>query len=151
MKIFSLLTKETKSIAEVKRLEFPKTFMTFPLILLFSLAFILTDYWNIPNDPITRTTLLAFSIILTAVWSLLAAGSLRLEFSWGKLASFVPLLIASFLLNFRQLVSVIPWRGDESHHIGKALTLVNRLPWQVFLVGLISAGVILYLSWRKPR
>ena len=151
MKLPILVDKESKLTSRVKRLDLPKTFIAFLMILIFAIGFILTDYWNIPKDPSTKIGILICSFLLTVVWCLLAAGRLSLQFKWKDLFSFIPLVVANFLLNFRPLMSVIPWRGDESHHLQKALTLVNRLPWQAFLLGLIGAGVILFLSWRKPR
>ncbi len=150
MKCSSTSNEKSKYLSACRRLEFPKTFITFLLIILSALAFILSDYWNIPTNPITKAWLLACSVLLTVAWSIPAGGSLKITFRLNSVLPLIVLLAVIFLLNFRPLMSVIPWRGDESHHLLKAVILVKRVPWQFFLAGLVSISVILYLSWRRP-
>jgi hypothetical protein len=60
----------------------PRSFVTALLASVFSLAFIITDYWNIPNDRILVSMILIGSIISGFLWCFLAGANLKIVFDF---------------------------------------------------------------------
>src|SRR5512135_1390623 len=80
-------------------------------------AFILSSYWNGPQSLPVKYGILTALIAVGAAWAYLSAGQLQLRVSRSSLVYGGLLLAGLFLLNYRALTSVIPWRGDEAGHI----------------------------------
>ena len=98
--------------------------------------------------------MLAAIVLLGIAWSYLAGSSIRVTFRWKYLFFLGLLFTIMLLINFEPLRSVLPWRGDEDHHIRTAINLfrqVGAVPWfWVLLVFLFWMG-ILVLAWFKPK
>ncbi len=90
------------------------------------------------------------SIFLGIVWSILAGSDLKLGIILREVFFFALLLVVIFILNYRPLGSVIPWRGDEDRHIIYTLQLNSQFPWYGYIF-LLTWVLILYLAWHKPR
>ena|GEM_PF-1184832 len=128
----------------------PRSFVTAVLASVFILAFIITDYWNIPDPDHYQVAILAGTIALGIVWSLLAGSDVKFEINMREVFSFALLLVVLFILNYRSLGSVIPWRGDEDRHIIYTLQLNSQFPWYGYIF-FLAWVLILYLAWQKPR
>ena len=128
----------------------PRSFVFGVLASIFALAFIISNYWVIPDNPLVRSTILIFSICFGIVWCILASSSFKLEYSLKNLPYFALFLALVFILNYRALFSVLPWRGDEDFHIIITQRIVNNIPLFWVIAFLVFWVIILYLAWSKP-
>ena len=144
--IFSY-TKIDKTIT----LNLPKSFLIALLASFFSMSFILSDYWNIPESTNIKFLVLGITILLGVAWCLLSAGELVLKINIKPSLSGFILLMAIITVNLPSLITSIPWRGDEDHHINKALHLMERIPLKIFVILIVVWLFILLLSLLRPR
>ena len=132
----------------------PRSFVTALLASFFALAYLVTDYWNIPDAIPLKLIFLGGTILLAILWSGLAGNKARVEIKQSSWPYFLLLFAVIFILNFLPLTGDIPWRGDEDHHIRVTLHLyeeIFKIPWYDIVAILVTWGVILYLSWHKPK
>jgi len=128
-----------------------KSFISALLGSLFFLAFFITDYWNIPNNPIMKVIFLASTLILGITWCFLASSDVNIKTGLINWFPFFLLIVGIIILNYRALHSVIPWRGDEDYHIRTTLNLVNQIRLKALLLVLSCWVLMLFLFWRKSR
>lgn len=86
------------------------------LLLISSLAYVVTPYWVIPDSGVLRAVFLIASVAFCFAWSLLSAGPVKLRATASPVLG-VLILCAGVALNYSPLTSSIPWRGDEDFHI----------------------------------
>lgn len=129
----------------------PRSFTTALLVSLFSLAFIVTPYWNLPGKSNIELIIRDGTILLGIAWGIFAASEVQFRLKKSTLALFGLLGVIIFFINFLPLTSVLPWRGDEDRHIQKTLEILFHFPWQVMVIFVIFWCGFLYLSWRKPK
>ena len=133
-----------------KTVTLPRSFVAALLVSVFFMAFVITDYWNNLGVSQYRIVILLGTIALGFGWSWLGAGTLRVAFSVRQLLAFAILLAVLFGLNYQALGSVIPWRGDEAHHMIDTLSLGDHFPWSVFIF-ILTWALIVSLAWRQPK
>lgn len=131
-------------------IKLPRSFVTALLASAFYLAFLLTDYWNIPAQAQDRLRLLILTIALGIGWSVLAAGEASIVINLKYWWAFALLAAGLLMLNFLPLASVIPWRGDEDYHMIRVLSLIERVQWDMLIPFLLFWLGILFLAWWKP-
>ena len=119
----------------------------------YTLGFIISPYWRSVETISAMTLLLALTILVGAVWSVLSGNDLQIRIDptrsrWGFL---VILLVISILLNFKPLTSVIPWRGDEDYHISNTLVLASTISTKWLLALCAVLFLLVYMAWRRTR
>jgi len=105
----------------------PRGFSIAFLASIYILGFIITPYWILHESTIDIILHLVLTIGVGLVWLLLSTNSLQIEFSLKDGGLFLLLFVGVIALNYRPLNSVIPFRGDETHHIELTLNLMNRI------------------------
>lgn len=129
----------------------PKRVVIVLLASFYTLAFIITPYWRVLESTSTMVIILALTLLVGAIWLIFSGDDLRLRFDSTRWGFPVMLLAISILLNFKPLVSVIPWRGDEDYFISNTLALAftTSIKWLVIL--LAALALLIYLAWRNSR
>jgi hypothetical protein len=122
------------------------------LLSFYSLAFILTPYWLVPQSFPIMFIILTFTIGAGLVWSHLTAGSLEFNVGLKQWLFFIILMVGMIVINWRPLLSEIGWRGDEDFHIKAVLSLFNQvrshIGWVIYNIPFFI--LYLYISKRKP-
>ena len=136
---------------EYKVIYLPKTFVTATLALLFGIGFIVTPYWMVTQSIPIMILILALSLVSGLFWLSISGEGIQVSYDPKKIIGFGIVLIFLISINYKQLVSVIAWRGDESFHIERTLELVTRISATWLFVAFFIAGLILFLSWSKPK
>lgn len=129
----------------------PKSFVSALLISIFFLAYIITDYWNIPGSSHAKLLIRDGTLCLGIIWGIAAGNSIKFEYRRTYLFSFCLLFLLILILNSHTLTSVIPWMGDEDHHIRMVLDLLGKVNYLSLFLILAAWSLVLYLSWRTPR
>lgn len=137
--------------AAVKQVRLSRYFVTGFLLFVFTLAYVITDYWNLFVSVALKDMFLALTLFLAVAWSLLGSGSLRIHTYKNEWLTFLLIAAMVLALNYFPLNSDIPWRGDEDYHIHETLELFSKVPWFVYVAYLAAWVVILSLAKRKPR
>ncbi len=150
MKIKNPLLKFINETGTQKTIILPRSFVAALLVSVFFMAFVITDYWNNVGVSQYRMGILLGTIALGLGWGWLASARVRVEFSVRQLLVLGILLAILFGLNYRALGSVIPWRGDEAHHMIDTLSLGDHFPWPVFIF-IMTWALIIWLAWRRPK
>jgi hypothetical protein len=133
----------------------PRAFVISLLITFYALAFVISPYWLAPESLIGKIMLLTLAIGPGVAWSYLSGDSVQICFTRRWLIFFV-LLLGLVILNYRPLLSAIPWRGDEDHHIQTVLKLASKIPpkWlsiKWVLLGLVAFVLFLFTAWKKSK
>ena len=102
-----------------------RTYIAFFLFSFFCLAFVFSPYWVLPQTESGRVFLLLGTLLGGCLWSISSAGEIKIKIKLLDFFWFIILFATILLLNFRSLNSVIPWRGDEDHHINWTIGLIN--------------------------
>lgn len=144
--IFSYNKSDSTSIVRL-----PKSLIIALLASLFSISFVLSDYWNIPANNKTKLIILSITIMLGFFWSLNSAGDLTVKIKLKPSLVIIVVVIVLIAINLAALNSSIPWRGDEDHHINKVLHLMERVPSRILFGFFVIWLIILYLSLHKPN
>jgi len=135
------------------RILLPRTFVVALLFAVFALSFIVTPLWNLLPTAPARLEVLLFTLALGVIWSAVSAGALPIHSDRKGWISFAILLIIVIALNYRQLGSSIPWRGDEGIHVMRTIYFMNTAiatkKW--VLLGLASFAIFIMVAWVKPR
>jgi len=132
-----------------------RAFVISLLITFYAFAFIISPYWLAPASLIGKTLMLVFTIITGVAWSYLSGDRLQISLTKHWFIFFI-LLSGLVLLNFKSLLSAIPWRGDEDIHIQKVLLLASNIPPQWLsikwiLLGLVTFVLFLFAAWKKSK
>lgn len=128
----------------------PKSFVTSIIASIYILGFIITPYWNIYPWSKRSIAVLVITLFVGTIWCLRSASSLHFEFSLKNLIIFALLLIALAIMNYRQLVSGLPWRGDEDFHVAVTITLFQTVSnIRVLLLFFFFVDFFL-IVWAKP-
>src|SRR6266496_4361113 len=98
-----------------KSILIPKMLVIVLLASFYSLGFIITPYWRSIPSTFTMTCILLLTILVGALWIILAGNDLPVKIEPSRWGFLIALLAISILLNFKPLASVIPWRGDEDY------------------------------------
>ncbi len=122
----------------------------FFLFIIFTIGFIATPYWQVPDTRLEKISLLGVTMVGGIIWPLISSGRCQLQIKKMDILLFLSIVLAAGILNYLTIQSVIPWRGDEDVHIGRTL-----LPLQIIKPGviLIFFGVFLLIglvSKKKP-
>lgn len=133
----------------------PRAFVISLLITYYAFAFIITPTWLAPASLIGKILMLALTISTGVAWSYLSGENLQIRLTKHWFIFFV-LLPGLALLNFKSLLSPIPWRGDEDFHIKKVLLLASNIPPQWLsikwiLLGLVTFVLFLFTAWKKSK
>src|SRR5512147_1075383 len=105
----------------------PRSFVAALLASVYILGFILTPYWILHKSIAEKVFYLALTISVGLIWLFLSTNSVQIQFSWQDAKIFLFLLAAVGVLNYRALNAVIPFRGDETHHIELTLDVMRRV------------------------
>ncbi len=132
----------------------PRTLIAALLFSIFALSFILTPVWNLsPSIKISMLLLILF-VFGGVIWSAVSSSALPVHFihrkTWIALAI---LLVIILVLNYRELSSGLPWRGDESFHVDRAIIFIKIIVtrWKWMVLGCAALVLFLFLAWVRPR
>jgi hypothetical protein len=128
-----------------------RSFISAALFSFYALALVVTPYWMVSESRTERIIFLLITILLGLLWTRLASNQVQFQVDHRAWISAAILLLLVGALNFRALVSAIPWRGDESYHIAVALRLAQMVPPAWAAAAMVILALILYISWRKPK
>lgn len=132
---------------------FPGSFVNALCLGLYLIAFVLTPYWHLNNSIWSQLFTLLFILIAGISWSRLSASSFNISADKKPSLLFLVILLIAFIMNYQALISDIPWRGDESFHIGKVISIstqvLSKKRW--FLSVIVLFLSFLVLAWKKPR
>jgi hypothetical protein len=136
-----------------KTIHISKPVVTALLLSFYSLAFILSPYWFVPQSFPIMFLILTFTIGAGLVWSHLSAGSLEFNVGVKQWLYFIILMVGMIAINWRPLLSEIGWRGDEDFHIKAVLSLFNQVRSHVgwVIYNFLFFILYLYMSKRKLR
>ena len=129
----------------------PRAFVIALLASFYALAFIISPYWLMPASSAGKIVILILTISFGGVWCYFSAGNLQIRVDVQHYLTFVILLIGLIALNYQSLISDIPWRGDESHHINKTLALVTRISTTWIVIACIVFTLFLYTVWKRSK
>lgn len=113
-------------------------------IFFFSFLFFIPVY----DDFKIRLLSLNATLILGLIWAWLASGSVQLQIPKVYRPVFWILLGIGLLLNTRQLMYGMPWRGDEDSNVDFVVIFSNLIPFQIFFLKCIALVVAAYLVVR---
>ncbi|MCB0162653.1 MAG: hypothetical protein KDI79_00415 [Anaerolineae bacterium] len=120
------------------------------LFAIFVVAYVLSPYWLISTKMWEQVLFLGISVLLGLVWAYLASNAVVIRLQPVHYLSVAILCVVITALNYRALLAVIPWRGDEDYHINIVLT-VWRLMRFHGLVAAVLLLLFLYEGWRKSK
>ena len=129
----------------------PRSFMVALLSFVYTLGFIITPYWALIQPPTRMLFFLGLIIIVGIAWIYTATNSLEIQFDFNDFLVGCLSVAGIVALNYRQLTSVIPFKGDDGFHIDRTLELVGIIPFKWIIGALVSFAVVMYLSIKKPR
>jgi hypothetical protein len=136
-----------------KTIHISKPVVTALLLSFYSLVFILTPYWLVPQSFPIIFIILTFTIGAGLVWSHLSTESLEFNVEVKQWLYFIILMVGMIAINWRPLLSEIGWRGDEDFHIKAVLSLFNQvrshIGWVIY--NILFFILYLYISKRKPK
>ena len=135
----------------LQEIKIPQTFVIGCVLSLYTLAFILSPYWLYAQSNNLMIIFLGATALLGVIWSNIASGTPTLQLrptSFFILPALLSLLIP---LNLRQLLSVIPWRGDERTHIQVSLFLFDLIQPLWALAFVLALILFLVLAWKSPK
>lgn len=130
-------------------IRFAKGFSAAFLASIYILAFILTPYWLLHKSSFEIGFYLVLNIGVGLIWVFLSSDSFQIEFSSKDVWLFLLLLAGVFILNFRPLNSVIPYRGDETKHIETALGLAEKIPYFDWIVAVVLFLIFIVCGARQ--
>jgi hypothetical protein len=134
-----------------KSILLPKMLVLVLLESVYTLGFIITPYWTHVPSKTESIFILALTIGIGAIWSLLSAGNLRIELEPIKWGHIIILFTGLVILNLRPLSSSIPWRGDEELHITRTVYLLSTMSFKWVVIFLVAFVILAYLTWKKSR
>ncbi|MCB0208386.1 MAG: hypothetical protein KDJ52_03625 [Anaerolineae bacterium] len=120
------------------------------LFAIFVVAYVLSPYWLISTKLWEQALFLIGSVLLGLTWAYLASNSIVIYFQPVHYLSLGILWAVIIILNYRALLAVIPWRGDEDYHINVVLNVWGLMKFH----GLVTAVLLLlflYEGWRKSK
>ena len=129
----------------------PRSFISALLAFVYTLGFIITPYWTLVQPTTRIPFFLVLIISIGIMWIYAASNSLEIQINFRNLFWGCVLVAGIVALNYRTLISVIPYKGDEGFHIDRTLELVGIIPAKWILVALVSFTMVMYLSIKKPR
>ena len=95
------------------------------LFFFFSLCFLYSPYYNVPDQYPVKIIFLAGLFILALVWSESASGELRLDLPLPEKSRLLLLALMLYLISFWPLRADIPWKGDEDYFIVASMPLAK--------------------------
>jgi hypothetical protein len=132
-----------------------RAFVISLLITFYAFAFIISPYWLAPASLIGKILMLALITGTGVAWSYLSGDSLQIRLTKHWFIFFV-FLAGLALVNFKSLISGIPWRGDENFHIHKVLLLASNITPQWLSTKWIFLGIAMFVlffftAWKKSK
>ncbi|MEI7846762.1 MAG: hypothetical protein WCK35_13260 [Chloroflexota bacterium] len=134
-----------------QEIKIPRTFVIGCVLAIYTLAFILTPYWLVAQSNNLNLLILGATVILGGLWANISSGTPTLRLRPNSFFIILVTLTLLIPLNLRQLLSVIPWRGDESAHIQVSLFLFELIQPLWALVFVLALIVFLALAWKCPK
>jgi len=135
----------------VSKLTIKKSSVRILLALIFLLAYIFTPYWMLPSSQMIRVIILLLSLAAGGIWVHVSSSRILIEWDLRKLIQFGLFLVLLLIVNFKSLISVLPWRGDEDYHIFLTLNLVKRLPGIAGVLIPIVVIIMIITALMKPK
>ena len=127
----------------------PKRVVVALLALVYSVAFVISPYWNLAGSTAARVASLVILVAVGSAWCYFSAGLVQARYTTRGLLYGAALWMLLFILNFRALTSAIPWRGDESAHIFRTQLLARWIPGVWFFGAVLLSGLVFLVAWRS--
>jgi len=154
MKSSSIFSRIYISLNKGTEITLPRSFVTALLISFYALALVFTDYWNIPENTLSKLLMFTATVLAGIAWSYLGSATFRFTFKWKHLVFLVILFGLMVLLNINALRYDVAWRGDEDHHILFTMSVfrkVTTIHWLWILTAFICWTGILILAWKHTK
>jgi hypothetical protein len=115
-------------------IQLPRGLIIALLSLAYMFGFLVSPYWILNESILADILFLSITIVVGVVWVFVSANSVCVRVRWRDTGLFLLLFVAAFVINYRPLNAVIPFRGDEGLHIERTLAVMDRIPFPESLV-----------------